>query len=35
MEMNLGELTRDIKLQVIQELIPLGLMHVGTFWKRK
>jgi hypothetical protein len=29
MEMNLGELTRDIKLQVIQELIPLGLMHVG------
>jgi hypothetical protein len=29
MGLNLHELGREIKLQLIQELIPLGLMHVG------
>jgi hypothetical protein len=29
MDLNLSTLERDLKLQVIQELIPLGLIHVG------
>jgi len=29
MTLKLGELEMDLKLQLIQELIPLGLMHVG------
>lgn len=29
MTLNIGELETDLKLQLIQELIPLGLLHVG------
>lgn len=29
MKLKIGELEMDLKLQLIQELIPLGLMHVG------
>jgi putative transposase len=29
MDLNLSTLERDLKLQLIQELIPLGLIHVG------
>ena len=29
MGLNLSTLEQDVKLQLIQELIPLGLMHVG------
>jgi len=29
MDLNLTELQMDVKLQLIQELIPLGLMHVA------
>jgi len=29
MNLKIGELEMDLKLQLIQELIPLGLMHVG------
>ncbi|UCG65110.1 MAG: hypothetical protein JSW12_21340 [Deltaproteobacteria bacterium] len=29
MKLKIGELQMDLKLQLIQELIPLGLMHIG------
>ncbi len=35
MGLNLGDLEVDIKLQLIQELIPLGLMHVGEVLKEE
>lgn len=35
MSLNLSELEMDIKLQLIQELIPLGLMHVGEVLKEE
>jgi putative transposase len=35
MSLNLSELEMDIKLQLIQELIPLGLMHVGEILKEE
>jgi hypothetical protein len=35
MGLNLSDLEVDIKLQLIQELIPLGLMHVGEVLKEE
>lgn len=35
MSLNLSELEMDIKLKLIQELIPLGLMHVGDILKEE
>ena len=35
MSLNLSEIEMDIKLQLIQELIPLGLMQVGEELKEE
>ena len=35
MSLDLSELEMDVKLQLIQELIPLGLMHVGEVLKEE
>jgi hypothetical protein len=33
--LKLGDLEMDVKLQLIQELIPLDLMHVGGLYKEE
>jgi len=35
MDLSLSELEMDARLHLIQELIPLGLMHVGNVLKEE
>ena len=35
MDLSLSELEMDVRLHLIQELIPLGLMHVGNVLKEE